>query len=60
MRAVSRNAYGGPEVLTVTERPDLRPEADEVLVRVRATTVNRTDCGILRGTPWVIRSSMPE
>ena len=28
---------------------------DEVLVRVRATTVNRTDCGIRVGTPFLIR-----
>jgi NADPH:quinone reductase-like Zn-dependent oxidoreductase len=27
----------------------------EVLVKVRATTVNRTDCGFLSGKPWFVR-----
>lgn len=34
-------------------RPEPGPE--EILVRVRATTVNRTDCGILLGKPVVIK-----
>ena len=34
-----------------------RPMAGEheVLVKVRATTVNRTDCGFLSGKPWIVR-----
>jgi NADPH:quinone reductase-like Zn-dependent oxidoreductase len=31
------------------------PAADELLVRVRASSVNRTDSGILRGKPFVVR-----
>jgi NADPH:quinone reductase-like Zn-dependent oxidoreductase len=31
------------------------PEADEVLIRVRATTVNRTDCGVRAGEPLISR-----
>ena len=31
------------------------PRDNQVLVRVHATTVNRTDCGILTGKPFVIR-----
>jgi NADPH:quinone reductase-like Zn-dependent oxidoreductase len=27
----------------------------EVLVKVRAATVNRTDCGFLSGKPWIVR-----
>lgn len=43
MRAVWISRYGGPEVLEVREvgKPDITPE--EVLVRVRATALNRAD-----------------
>ena len=45
MRAVVHDRYGPPEVLRVEEVA--RPVAadDEVLVRVHATSVTRTDCG---------------
>jgi NADPH:quinone reductase-like Zn-dependent oxidoreductase len=51
MKAVLRTTYGSPEVLTVGTAKQPPPKDDEILVRVRATTVNRTDCGILRGQP---------
>ena len=35
--------------------PRPSPEADELLVRVYATTVNRTDCGFRAAHPWFIR-----
>jgi putative PIG3 family NAD(P)H quinone oxidoreductase len=37
------NGAGGPEVLSVTEVPDLEPGPGEVLVEVAATAVNRAD-----------------
>ncbi|MEO8638372.1 MAG: NAD(P)-dependent alcohol dehydrogenase [Chloroflexota bacterium] len=46
MRAVVYDKYGPPEVLRLEEVERPVPEADEVLVRVRATTVNRTDTGL--------------
>ncbi len=55
MKAILRTKYGSPEVLTVGTTAKPNPKQDELLVRVRATTVNRTDCGILRGKPFVIR-----
>ena len=55
MRAVIRSQYGGPEVLSVKEQTTPLPNKDEVLMRVQRTTVNRTDCGILRGRPFLIR-----
>ena len=36
--------FGPPEVLRIEDVPAPVPKDDEVLVRVRATTVNQTDC----------------
>ena len=55
MKAVVHTRYGGPEVLGVQEVPQPVPAADEVLVRVHATTINRTDCGFRSATPWFAR-----
>ena len=43
MRAVIASGTGGPDVLSVGEVPDPRPEAGEVLIDVVATAVNRAD-----------------
>jgi NADPH:quinone reductase-like Zn-dependent oxidoreductase len=44
MRAVVYDRYGPPTVLRLEEVPRPVPRDDEVLVRVHATTVTRTDC----------------
>lgn len=52
MRAVVCREFGGPEVLDFCERPIPQPGPDEILVKVRATTVNSAD--------WRLRSmSLP-
>jgi putative PIG3 family NAD(P)H quinone oxidoreductase len=43
VRAIAIQKPGGPEVLTVVERPRPEPSRGEVRVRVRATAVNRAD-----------------
>jgi len=43
MRAIAIPKPGGPEVLTLVERPTPEPSRGEVRVRVRATAVNRAD-----------------
>ncbi|MBN4927546.1 NAD(P)-dependent alcohol dehydrogenase [Hoyosella rhizosphaerae] len=43
MTAAVCNRYGPPEVVTLAEIPKPRPKADEVRVRVRATTVSAGD-----------------
>ncbi len=55
MKAAIRKKYGGPEVLSVQEVPIPVPKDHELLVKVHATTVNRTDCGALWGKPFIFR-----
>jgi len=55
MRAVVHDRYGPPDVLRVGEVERPEPEEDEVLVKVHATTVTRTDCHIRRADPFVWR-----
>ncbi|MGO9744132.1 MAG: NAD(P)H-quinone oxidoreductase [Roseiarcus sp.] len=43
MRAVVAPVPGGPEALTLVERPIPRPKAGEVLIRVAAAGINRPD-----------------
>jgi NADPH:quinone reductase-like Zn-dependent oxidoreductase len=51
MRAAARDRYGSPDVLSIREFPKPKPGERDVLIRVAATTVSRTDCGVLRGKP---------
>jgi NADPH:quinone reductase-like Zn-dependent oxidoreductase len=55
MRAAVSRRYGKPEVVHIEEIPTPSPGAGEMLVRVRATTLNRTDCGYRGGKPFLIR-----
>lgn len=55
MKASIRTTYGPPDVITVKEVEKPAPKANEILVRIHATTVNRTDCGALWGKPFVYR-----
>jgi NADPH:quinone reductase-like Zn-dependent oxidoreductase len=55
MKAVVFDRYGPPEVLRVDEIDRPVPKDDEVLVAVRATTVNRSDCGFRAASPFFSR-----
>jgi NADPH:quinone reductase len=43
MKAVEITSYGAPDVLRLGERPDVQAGAGEVLIRVRASGINRPD-----------------
>ena len=55
MKAVICTKYGGPEVLKLTEVDKPTPKDKEVLVKVYAATVNRTDCATIRAKPFFMR-----
>lgn len=55
MRAVVHDRYGPPDVLHVEEVAQPVPHDDEVLVRVHAATVSRTDCALRAGEPFFSR-----
>ncbi|MGQ9818858.1 MAG: alcohol dehydrogenase catalytic domain-containing protein [Candidatus Kapaibacteriales bacterium] len=52
MKATIINSYGGPEVLEYVENfPEPQITANQVLVRVQATTLNNVDLVLRRGYP---------
>jgi NADPH:quinone reductase-like Zn-dependent oxidoreductase len=55
MRAVINARYGSPDVLEIRQIPTPQPKAGEVLIKVYATTVSRTDCGMLGPYPFFVR-----
>lgn len=57
MTAVVRCDYGGPEVLQLARIPRPSPGPGELLVQVRAASVNPLDWHHLRGVPRVMRLS---
>ena len=55
MKAIRRYRYGGPDVLQLEEVDPPALEDDRVLVRVRASSLNKTDLHELLGRPVFIR-----
>ena len=55
MKAASRSKYGLPGDLSIKEFDIPTPIENEVLIRVHATTVNRSDCHVLSGKPFFMR-----
>ena len=56
MRAVLHERYGPPDVLRVGEVERPVPKDNEVLVRVRASSVTRSDCGLRSSEYWFARA----
>jgi NADPH:quinone reductase-like Zn-dependent oxidoreductase len=55
MKAAVSHRYGSPDVLDIREISVPVPGAGEILVRVHATTVGRTDTCALRAHPFFVR-----
>ena len=55
MKAAVHTRYGPPDVVRISdvEKPTVKDH--EVLVKVHATTVNRTDCGLRAAKPFIVR-----
>lgn len=55
MKAIVHRAYGLPEVLTLENTAIPVPKDDEVLIKVKAASINSWDWDLLRGTPFLVR-----
>ena len=56
MKAIVYRRYGSPDVLELVEVEKPIPSADEVLIRVRAASVNPYDRHFMRGEPFLVRA----
>jgi len=59
MKAVVYERYGSPDVLRFTDVQKPAPKDNEVLVKVRAVSLNRSDWETLRGKPLYARITGP-
>src|SRR5438552_13028626 len=55
MKAILYRTYGSPDVLHVEETAMPTPTDDQVLIRVRAASVNPYDWHFMRGSPYIMR-----
>lgn len=55
MKAIFLQQYGSPDYVVLKDIDIPEPKANEVLVKVRAASVNEWDLGIIKGEPFVNR-----
>src|SRR6266566_4700116 len=54
MKAIRYCEYGPPDVLHIEEVEKPVPNENELLIKVRAASINFIDAGLVRG-PWILR-----
>jgi NADPH:quinone reductase-like Zn-dependent oxidoreductase len=59
MKAVVYRRYGPPDVLSLTDLPKPEPKGNEVLVKIHAVSLNRSDWETLIGKPLYARFADP-
>ncbi|HLF36107.1 MAG TPA: NAD(P)-dependent alcohol dehydrogenase [Cyclobacteriaceae bacterium] len=55
MKAIIYTKYGPPEVVQLAETAKPVPSDNEVIVKIHAATVNRTDCGFRSANYFIVR-----
>ncbi|HSS96505.1 MAG TPA: alcohol dehydrogenase catalytic domain-containing protein [Terriglobales bacterium] len=55
MKAVVYTQYGSPDVLEVRDIKKPVPNDDQVLIKVRAASINPLDWHFIEGTPYIMR-----
>jgi NADPH:quinone reductase-like Zn-dependent oxidoreductase len=55
MKAIVCTEYGTPDVLELKEIAKPTPGAGEVLVKIRAASINYGDKALVKGKPWTVR-----
>lgn len=58
MKAVVYRCYGSPEVLKVEEVEKPTPADEQVLVKVRAASINPLEWHYMTGTPYIMRAGV--
>ncbi len=55
MKAAVYTRYGSPDVVEIREIEKPSPKDNEVLIKIRAASVNPRDWHFMRGEPYVVR-----
>lgn len=55
MKAIEYYKYGSPEVMQIVEVEKPIPKDNEILVRIKVTTVTATECTFRQGKPYISR-----
>src|SRR5882724_13675930 len=55
MKAVVYSRHGSPDVLEIKDVEKPVPKDNEVLIKIRAASVNPLDAGLIKGMPYMLR-----
>lgn len=55
MKAVTRENYCDFKDIKIKNLPVPIPKPNEILVKIHASTINRTDCAVVNGKPFIFR-----